>query len=269
MASQTRTNVKISGALVDNTIVAAVAGYRIRVLSYVLVAANSVTAKFISDSTIEDSYSETNADATLTLYSGAKVEVGQTLNPIVTGSLETAKFVLSKFGAPTGNVTAVLYAHTGTFGTTGTPTGAALATSDTLDVSTLTTSGVLTTLTFTAANRVTLTAGTKYTISIAYAGGDASNYLVIGTDTSSPSHAGNSYYNDGSYHADATTDVPFYVNASSFLTGAMSMVVGQPNIANLEREGHFETVAGEALHLTLSTTVQVSGHMTYDLIEAS
>ncbi len=268
MASQARTNVKISGALTNNVLVAPVTGYAVRVLSYVMDAAGTLTAKFISNSSVEDSYSETNADGTLTLYGVAKVEVGQTFNPTVTGSLESARFVLSKFGAPTGNATAVLYAHTGTFGTTGTPTGAALATSGTLDVSTLTTSGVLTTLTFTAANRVTLTAGTKYAISIAYTGGDATNYLVIGTDSSSPSHAGNSYYNDGSYTADATKDVPFYVNASSFLTGAMTMVVGQPNIASFEKEGHFQTLSGEGLNLTLSTTTQVSGHLTYALINA-
>ncbi len=51
MASQTRTNVSISATSGDNTLVAAVAGYKIRVLSYVLVPTANQTAKFQSSTT--------------------------------------------------------------------------------------------------------------------------------------------------------------------------------------------------------------------------
>jgi hypothetical protein len=48
MASQERTNVVISGATTHNELVAAVAGYKIRVLSYVLVNAVTKTVLFNS-----------------------------------------------------------------------------------------------------------------------------------------------------------------------------------------------------------------------------
>ena len=52
------------------------------------------------------------------------------------------------------------------------------------------------------------------------------------------------------------------------LTGAMTLVAGLPVVKPLEVEGHFETLSGEALVLTLSATTQTSGHMTYALIPA-
>ncbi len=265
MPSQARTNAPISVALTTNEVIAAVSGYSIRVLSYVIDAANTVVARFLSSSATEDSYAATNIDANVGT-NGTIVRYGQTFTASFTGLLETAQFTIKKTGAPTGTVTANLYAHTGTFGTTGTPTGAALATSGTLDISTLTTSNVLTTFTFTTTNRVQMTAGTNYCIELIYTGGDGSNLLSIGLDSSSPSHSGNSFSYNGSYTADATKDFAFAVTASSFLTGPMSMVVGQPNVKPFEREGLFQTNSGEALSMTLSTTVQVSGHLTYCLI---
>lgn len=270
MASQDPVNVAISAAAVTNTLVAATSGYKIRVLSYVIDAADAVTAQFLSKSSVTDSYSESNADTTVKLFVGDVIRYGQSFTATHTGLLETCRFSLSKLGTPTGNVTAKLYAHTGTLGTSSTPTGGALATSGNLDISTLTTSQVLTTLTFTTTNRVELTAGTNYTIEVLYnAGGDTSNCLRVGVDTATLGDDGNAFTYTAGYAAVATTDVPFYVNVSSRLSGVMSMVVGQPIVNGLHNiEGHFETKSGEALNLTLSTTVQVSGHLTYCLIPA-
>ena len=50
------------------------------------------------------------------------------------------------------------------------------------------------------------------------------------------------------------------------LTGVMTLAAGVPLVVNLEREGHFETVAGELLNMELGGAVQVSGHMTYCLV---
>lgn len=268
MASQYPVNVAISGASLNNTLVAAQAGYKIRVLSYVIDAAGSLTARFISSDSVNDTYAASNADATTSLYSGTKVRYGQSFTATFSGLLESMQFTLSKFGAPTGNATAKIYAHSGVLGTSSVPTGGALATSDNFDVSTLATSGALTTLTFSGANRYAIVAGTNYCIELLYSGGDATNYIKIGTDTSTPTHVGNAFYYDGSYTAVAGTDTPFVVNASTYLTGAMSMIAGYPNIADAEREGHFETESGDALALTLSATTQVSGHLTYSLIAA-
>lgn len=51
MASQIRTNVAISASSGNSTLVAATAGYRIRVLSYVLVPTANQTAQFQSSTT--------------------------------------------------------------------------------------------------------------------------------------------------------------------------------------------------------------------------
>ena len=51
------------------------------------------------------------------------------------------------------------------------------------------------------------------------------------------------------------------------LTGVMSQITGVPNDAPFEREGHFETLAGELLNLELGGAVQVSGHLDYCLVQ--
>lgn len=51
------------------------------------------------------------------------------------------------------------------------------------------------------------------------------------------------------------------------LTGDMSLITGTPLVVPFQREGHFETVAGELLNLELGGNIQVSGHLTYCLIK--
>lgn len=54
-------------------------------------------------------------------------------------------------------------------------------------------------------------------------------------------------------------------SASTGLTGAMSMIVGVPlRLAN--DVGEIQTVAGEALNVTLGTGVQISGWLLYQEI---
>lgn len=50
-------------------------------------------------------------------------------------------------------------------------------------------------------------------------------------------------------------------------TGDMSLITGTPLVVPFQREGHFETVAGELLNLELGGAVQVSGHLTYSLVQ--
>jgi hypothetical protein len=91
--------------------------------------------------------------------------------------IQSAIFPLSKTGSPTGNATAKIYAHTGSYGSTGVPTGSALATSDTFDVSTIPAGGTPTneTFTFSGSNRIRLDSGTNYFIVVDYSGGNSSN----------------------------------------------------------------------------------------------
>jgi uncharacterized protein YjbI with pentapeptide repeats len=90
----------------------------------------------------------------------------------------SCKWNINKASTPTGNAVAKIYAISGTPGTNAIPTGTALATSDNFDVSTLTTSYVLTTFTFSGANIIRLSEGTTYALTIEYSGGSASNVVT-------------------------------------------------------------------------------------------
>ncbi len=128
-------------------------------------------------------------------------------------TLGTAMFFLRDIGSATGNATAKVYAHTGTFGSTGEPTGAALATSETYDVSALTSTINLITFRFTGVNQIQLANGTKYVVTIEY---DTANNILVAHDTSSPTHEGNiSFLNGGVWDVD-TSDIIFYVTSGTF-----------------------------------------------------
>lgn len=148
----------------------------------------------------------------INLYSGSIVKVSQSFRGMA-GDIVNAKFYLKKVGSPSGNITAVLYAHNGSFGSSSVPTGAALATSDNVDISDLSTSLELITFNFTGVEQYTLSADTKYTISLEYSGGNSSNYLVAGFDFTSPEHVGNYADNSGSWSANSNRDLIFYVYA--------------------------------------------------------
>lgn len=157
------------------------------------------------------SYSESNNQVGEEAYlcSVYATESGQSFSS-GGGVLDSAKFYLHKTGSPTGNATAKVYAHTGTYGTSSLPTGSVLATSDTFDVSTLTASNQLITFSFSGANRITL-ASSYYFVVVSYSGGDADNIVHPGRDASSPTHDGNAADDYGGWTATATHDQIFYV----------------------------------------------------------
>ncbi|NIA09506.1 MAG: hypothetical protein GWP10_07215, partial [Nitrospiraceae bacterium] len=167
----------------------------------------------IRDLSLCDSYSESNFDTLTSLYAGGTEYVGQSFTNTNVGILNSCKLLMSKDGSPSGIGTAKIYAHTGTYGTDGTPTGAALATSDNFDVTSLTEPPALYNLTFSGANRIILQANTKYVIVMSYGGGDSSNKVYVGLDSSSPTHSGNFSYsaNGSSWNADSGIDICFYV----------------------------------------------------------
>jgi hypothetical protein len=174
---------------------------------------------------IVDSYSESNYDGGLPLFVGNYLGAGQSF----TGDgniINSCKFYLSKYGSPTGNAVAKIYAHSGTFGVNGIPTGAALATSDNFDVSTLATSLQLIAFTFSGANKITLTNGTKYVVSIEYGGGDMDNLIYLGIDNSSPTHSGNIIiiFSAGSYSSQSTKDSCFYVYSDNVPVASITII---------------------------------------------
>jgi hypothetical protein len=162
-----------------------------------------------------DSYSESNRDSAydLVLSAGFFGAVGQSFT--ANGSAAAScKFFLAKVGSPTGNIVAKIYAHSGTFGTSSIPTGAALATSNAVAASVLTTSFAL--VEFTFSSPPTLTNGTKYVVVVEEAvGSTSSHYIRVGSDASSPTHDGNAAGYNGSTWVSGTEDIVFYVESSN------------------------------------------------------
>lgn len=160
-----------------------------------------------------DSYSETNQSGNNAL-AGSSIEYGQSITGDG-GVLSNVRFYLRKVGTPAGNMTVKLYAHSGTFGTSSVPTGAALATSVAIPADDLTTSYALTQFQFT--DQYPLAGLTNYVIALAYTG-TATDYVFVGTDTTTPTHAGNfSSYNGTTWTANAAIDACFYVSTGGIL----------------------------------------------------
>jgi hypothetical protein len=151
-----------------------------------------------------DSYAITNQnDATLLTAvhpssTNARSAGGQCFKGSAGYKLTSAQFALHKIGNPSGNLVAVLYALTGTFGTNGKPTGAVLATSNTVAMSSI---GQMAFYTFTFPQPYTLANG-YYSIAVQVSSGGSftgSNCIIVGYDNSGPTHAGNYfiYANNG------------------------------------------------------------------------
>lgn len=131
-----------------------------------------------------DSYFEavSTSDRSITAQwpggSGA-LAFGESFRPTLPYVLTSCKFPLRKAGAPTGNVRAYIYAHSGTFGN-GTIIGDPLDTSDALDISTLTATSTLKTFTFSGG--IALDPNSVYVPVLYSTDGvlDASNYVIMG-----------------------------------------------------------------------------------------
>jgi hypothetical protein len=175
---------------------------------------------------IVDSYVESNKDSAYNCYGNYWKTVGQSFNG--NGDILTSvKFYVSKIGSPTGTYCAKLYAHSGTFGTSSVGTESPLATSDTRDVSEISDSQYQL-FEFTFSTPYTLVANTKYVIGLSYDGGNSSNYLLVGQDSTSPAHAGNqcSLYYNGTWYAHNFYDVIFYIYGNpSTATGTLALII--------------------------------------------
>lgn len=122
--------------------------------------------------------------------------------------LSSVSLFLSKLNSPTGNAVVKIYAHSGTYGTSSVPTGVALATSETIDVSIIPTTRVPIEFRFT--NKITPTNSVNYVLAIEYSNGDATNRIGVWVDSSSPTHGGNeSEYNGSTWTANSVYDLGF------------------------------------------------------------
>ena len=168
-------------------------------------------------STATDSYSESNQSGTEFMYKGAGFKgVAQSFSPSSNSRLAKATFYLRRTGSPDGYITARLYSHSGTYGTSSVP-GNLIASSVPVLATSVPTSLTLTDFIFPYPTR--LDSGTNYVISVEYANGDSSNNIEVGEDTTSPTHGGNqSTLFNNLWTQSSTIDVCFYIYITSWET---------------------------------------------------
>ena len=192
-----------------------------------------------------DSYVEANQDNHSSIQDFFPYQVGyntvagqsfKTPNDGLTRKLLSVKFYMTKIGSPVGNMTARLHTHSGTYGESSKPANSSiLATSDVINANTLTGSYVLVEFSFTGAQRVALQPNTAYCIGVGYVPSgtldNTTNYIKVGLDVSTPSHAGNDFgaYSDTWYEV-GSNDLIFYVYGSA---GAPTVTI-EADIAELE-----------------------------------
>ena len=152
------------------------------------------------DSAATTGYADTNCDSSQL--------VGQAFQVQNTSTLDHATIRMRTTGTPTGNFHLLIYAMSGSYGSTAVPTGSILATSDTISVGSLTGTYSTSTVTFSGANRISMTSGQNYVLTCDYANTSYPNAILFGNKT--PSFAGgNQSYFSGSWNALATYDMAF------------------------------------------------------------
>jgi len=123
-------------------------------------------AKFVLDPVVIDQFYQNtgtfNLEGSHPSGDADRSAFSQCFNTTESLYLAQAIFELREVNAPTGNAVARLYAMTGTYGLSGLPTGAALATSDPVDISTI--GGVFTNVTFKFTDNYLMDANTSYCI---------------------------------------------------------------------------------------------------------
>lgn len=162
--------------------------------------------------TIVDSYSEINQDSGLNLFSGSIIRCGQSFTPSFSGTMDSTKFYLKKTGNPVGDVVSRIYVMpTALGGDNDVPMLTPLVSSGKVNASTLSTSYQL--ITFNYINgEIPLVKGLNYVVSVEVTDGDASNFITVGYDASTPTHVGNQVTYTSSWSAVAV-DTCFYVYA--------------------------------------------------------
>lgn len=177
--------------------------------------------------------------------------VGQSLSPGNDRVLTRAMFFINKTGSQSGTVTAKLYAHTGTFGSGGTPTGAALATSNPINTDNIAAEAAPYLIEFIFENEDAYKIDSSLDYFIIMDGGDLTSGSVrIAEDASVDTHAGNSAeYESGSWSSGAN-DVGFYIYGKD-----------TPEVATLttNQVGSISAIFNGELHASHPTTATERG----------
>jgi hypothetical protein len=122
---------------------------------------------------------------------GLNKEIGQSFTGDGEVITSCAFYLFRSINPVTGTLTASVYAHSGTYGSTGVPTGDALATSMIRSVDDIPEGVKLIKLFFVGDQRITLTAGTKYFITLAHPQGGSGNYIYANKAANITDHDGN------------------------------------------------------------------------------
>ncbi len=169
---------------------------------------NEVAIEYASGNSI-DTYATSNQSGSITQYTGNNEQVGLAITLASGQSLQGIKFYLKKVGTPPGVMQAKIFAGTGTVGTNGLPTGSVLKTSLDVDASDLTTSFSMVNFWF---EEPYVASSGDICILLEYKTGDSINNVIIGTDSSSPTHGSNVFAtntSNASWAVDASQDLIF------------------------------------------------------------
>jgi hypothetical protein len=144
---------------------------------------------------------------------------GESFNSTYSAVPTVASFYVAKYGSPIGNLTATIYAHTGTYGSSGKPTGAALVTSSLLSSASI---GSAAWYNFTFSSSVKLLGSMKYFVCIEVHDAttiNGSNYFIIYFNNGGGYEGNMGLYYSSAWHADsADTCFILYGHATSFMT---------------------------------------------------
>lgn len=173
------------------------------------------------------SYSESNDDdiGRLAVDFGA---VGESFASGIGGTLDKITVDLNRVGSPGGAARIVVFDHSGTYGTSSVWGSNDLAYSDDVTVNGISTSQGLVDFVFSGADKISLSASTNYTFLLELSGGsyNASNYVAVWADTTSPTYSGNMIIDGG---AEAGLDMGFYVYVDDVVSAgirSMRQLVG-------------------------------------------
>ena len=165
--------------------------------------------------TLIDSFATPDTPQSLTVVHPSAIAsfsaVGNSFNATIQSNLTRIRIPLLKVGAPTGNLSVYLYAHSETYGTNSTPTGAALIQSDSLNSSVLTGGFVWYDFNFSG---YTLVLDTKYCFAVQIDSGIVNGTFYVQTrNKDATAHPGNYYtYNNTAWNPTITgADMGFYV----------------------------------------------------------
>lgn len=192
-------------------------------------------------------------------FSTTTTNYGQTFLPSRELIVTAARFLMRRVGSPSGNVGASITQHTGTFGSSGVPTGSSMWQGSVI-ASTIPTSWTWVTLPTTSISTLHqgFNSNDPYCVFVSHNSSTATNYVEVASV--SHVHNGNGFSFSSPTYTAQSYDIPFQVIGS---TGLMSL--GKPrgyDRPQLVAEGSVSAVTAGSL------TVNLPAHQTNDILIA-